>query len=795
MRGVRWLALLVTLLAFALRLWRVERLGDLEFDEIVSVRYASLDAGELIASLSRALFEHPPLYYLILGGWLALSGALPATEQGDLLARLLSVFPGTLLVPLTYAAGVRLTGSKAGFVAAALVAAAPLPLFYSREARMYELVACLGLAGTWLFLRAAHRGSPSRWLAFAIVGAATALVHYSGLLLVIALPFSMLTRPRQESTRPALLAVGAVALAATGWILGASGVRGSLPALDAGHLVGAPAAVWHVIRELAGGPESGGTRTILAGLALLALVGLGAWRGGRDTVPMVVGCAAGVFAVVFAVVLGKPVQARYALAGVPFMYLLAGTAIAHRAPTARGLAAGMLVLGTLPWAVTYYGSYKRADYGDITRRIATHERAGDAILLTGPWQAWYFDYYYPRTGGTILHHVLPRNAPPALDPDRAAVELAELQAGHRRVWLVQAGLAQADPTGFVERWLGRSAWPALREAQQTAVLSLYALHAPEERRPLHSVELGETVRLIGGWVEGEDVPAAEVVRLSLELELLRETSAPLRASVRLVGADGQRLTTDFDLIDVAREGRPINQWQLGERVTLRRGVWVPVSANPQPYDVRMVLYDGATLTPLEPSAGATGSGGEVSIGAVFITQTRAQQPPPEGEYERVDRTFGGGDDFDALSLVGVRWHQRDSMVAPLKFDLLWRVDGTTGALHRTRLTVRDADGRVWMDTIEPLFSGSFPIHDWRPSETLGERRVLDLTALPDGDFRVGMRLLDGRGRQVPVAGVGAPDEVELTRVVRPRRHSPNDWLTEQVGRVTRRVAPLLSYLS
>jgi mannosyltransferase len=795
MRGARSAALAITLLAFALRMWRIEALGDLEFDEIVSVRYAALSPGELLTTLSSALFEHPPLYYLTLGGWLALAGTPAATQQGDLLARLLSVFPGALLVPLTYGFGVSTLGRRVAVAGATLVSFGPLPLFYSREARMYELVACLGLASAWLFVRALDRGSPGRWLAFALAGAGAVLVHYAGLLVVLVLPVFLLARSRRASPRPALIAVGAVTLAALGWAASATGVRESLPALQVAHLAHVPGALWQVLRELAGGPESGGARTAIAALALCGLAALGMWRGGLASVPSMAACSAGLLAVVFAVALGKPVQARYALAAAPFAYLLAGTAIARRAPAASALTAALLVLGVLPWAVTYYTSYRRSDYGDITRRIATHERPGDGILLTGPWQAWYFDYYYPRTRGDILHRVLPRNAPPALDPESAAVELADLQAGHRRLWLVQAGLEQADPTGFVEGWLRRHAWPALREAQQTAVLSLYALHPPEVRRAVRSVDFGGVVRLSGGWVDGEEVPATDVVRLSLDFEMLRVTQSPLRVSLRLVGADGQRLATDFDLNDVDAQDRPVTEWQPGGRVTVRQGIWVPVSANPQPYDIRIVLYEAASVVPLAPSGGAIGVGGEVSIGAVYVTQTRAQQPPPEGTYDRIDRTFGGGDTFDVLHLVGARWHQRDSSSGPLRLDLLWRIDGATGTLHRTRLTVRDARGRVWLDTIEPLFSGSFPIHDWRPNETLGERRVLDVSSLPEGDYRVGLRLVDDRGREVPVSGTAAAGaEVEVARLQRPPRPDPGEWLTGQLTRVERRLAPVIAML-
>jgi hypothetical protein len=109
--------------------------------------------------------------------------------------------------------------------------------------------------------------------------------------------------------------------------------------------------------------------------------------------------------------------------------------------------------------------------------------------------------------------------------------------------------------------------------------------------------------------------------------------------------------------------------------------------------------------------------------------------------------------------------------------------------------VRDARGRVWLDTVAPLFSGSFPIHDWRPNETLGERRVLDLSALPHGEYRVGLRLIDERGREVPVSGVsGVGVEVQVAHVRRPQRPPPGEWLTGQLARVERRLAPELAVL-
>jgi hypothetical protein len=782
-------ALALTLLGFALRLLHLSTLGDLEFDEIVSVRYAALAPDELLRRLSAAVFEHPPLFYLLLGGWRGLAGG------SDMLARFLSILPGTLTIPLVYAAGRRLFGARAGLVAALLVAVSPLPVFYSREVRMYGLVACLALASFWLCLRALGRPrGAGNWAAYGLLAGGAALVHYAGLLVLLAQPAVVLLAggTARHRLRPLLVAAGVVALGAAAWALGSSGVRESLPALDARNLAAVPGALWHAWRELAGGPELPGWWTLFSGLALAALVVLGMTRRGAGTSLLRTSFCAGLLALVIAVVLGKPVQARYLLPASSFVYLLAAGAMMRRPGPGAVLLGVTLCFGALPFWATYYGSYRRADYSDITSRIATLERSDDAILLTGPWQAWYFDYYYPQGGGQLLHRVLPENAPPALEPAQARRELEDFTGARRRLWFVQAGLAQADPTNFVERWLRQHAWPALREAHQNAVLSLYALQAPEVKRALRPMEFGGAIRLAGGWVDGDEIPAADVARLWLEFETLHPLEGSYKASLRVVGADGQRVTTDFELSDV-NDGRPAATWRPGERVGIRRGVWLPVSTNPQPYDLRLVVYDGATLTPLEPKAmdGAplsAGAGGEAPVGGLYVTQSRAKLPPPPDTVAPVGRSFGGGDEFDTITLAGVRWHQDDPSAGPLLFDLLWRVGGTSGTAHESRVSVVDAGGNVWLDEARPLFSGAFNMHDWRDAETLGERRALDFSSLPAGRYTMAVRLIDARGRQLPVDGeVG---QAQLLSVQLPYERP----ISQRVAGVTRRVTDLATRL-
>jgi 4-amino-4-deoxy-L-arabinose transferase-like glycosyltransferase len=809
----------IVLLGFALRLWRLAQLGDLEFDEIVSVRYAALPGPALVPLLAGALFEHPPAFYLALGWWRTAFGT------ADGVARLFSVLPGTLSIPLAYAVSRRLFaapseaglgGRRPALLAALLVAVAPLPLFYSREARMYALVAALGLASLWLFLRglapspprpaeSAGRGASRSglWIAYTLVGAVTAYVHYLGALQIAgqALAAVLVRRRAPWALRPVAFSTAAVAALALPWALVAQGTRASLPALAPANLAALPGAIWGAWRDLAAGPEAAGVAATIGALALFGLAVAGLPRRPVPRTVTAVSLGTGLAGLVFAVALGKPVQARYVLPVAPLVFILAANTLSRSARLALAGAVGLLA-GFLPFWWHYYGDYARADYSAITRRVAALERPGDGVLLTGPWQAWYFDYYYPRSGGALSHEVLPLNAPPALDPAAADRRLEAIAQEHRRLWFVQAGLAQADPTNYVERWLLRHAWPATREAHQNAVLSQYALQPPRVTRPLRPVTFGDRLRLVEGSVDGEEVPAGDVVRLTLELEALRPLPADYKASLRLAGLDGQRTAVDFDLVDRQDEDeRGTSGWAPGTRVTVRRGIWAPASLGPQPYSVRLVVYDPGTLAPLvpdgSPSAGAEGltPDGEAPVGDVYVTQSLAALPAgAETPYRPLPRRFGGGDDFDAVDLVGVRPGQSDPGAGPLGFDLLWRLGGLSGTEHRSTISVVDAAGTVWAEETRPLFGGTFAMHDWREGETLAERRTIDLTALPPGHYRVQVGLVDARGRPLPLAGPGPSAEgaaVDVAAYDLPYHRPLTERIAARIDRLSGRLGGLL----
>jgi hypothetical protein len=208
------------LAAFALRAWRVG-LPALTSDEAFSWRLTRHPLGDMLARA--ALDVHPPLYYVLLDGWLALLGDAPAALRG------LSVVAGVLVVPLAFllvAEARRLDGQGHGrgaaLLAAALVALHATQVMQSRNARMYALGAALGAAGAWVLLRA-HRATARRgawWALWGLVAAAAAGTHYYLALTVAAQGAWAIaaTRDGRTRAREVLLGAGVAALAFAPWV-------------------------------------------------------------------------------------------------------------------------------------------------------------------------------------------------------------------------------------------------------------------------------------------------------------------------------------------------------------------------------------------------------------------------------------------------------------------------------------------------------------------------------------------------------------------------------------------------
>ncbi len=165
-----WLMLLITGLAFGLRVVGLDR-QSLWYDEAFSLAVAGTDWPTFWAALlSDAV--HPPGYYLLLRGGLSLFG------DSEFALRFLSVVAGVLAVPLIYQLGRSLGGRRWGIVAGLLLAVNPFAWWYAQESRMYSLLLCLTITGSYTFWQLVTRPSRGTWLGLTLVSAAGFVIHY-----------------------------------------------------------------------------------------------------------------------------------------------------------------------------------------------------------------------------------------------------------------------------------------------------------------------------------------------------------------------------------------------------------------------------------------------------------------------------------------------------------------------------------------------------------------------------------------------------------------------------------------
>jgi hypothetical protein len=173
------IAVVVSLTALAATV-RFATLGrqSLWYDEAVTVgRVLRHSLGATLAEV-RGGESTPPLYYVLAWLW---TRAFGLSANG---IRSLSALAGTLTVPAAWMIGRRLRRPAAGLALAALVAANPLLVWYSQEARAYALFVLLGGLSFAAFLNA-RSGRPRALAAWGALSLLALAAHYFAVFLIV----------------------------------------------------------------------------------------------------------------------------------------------------------------------------------------------------------------------------------------------------------------------------------------------------------------------------------------------------------------------------------------------------------------------------------------------------------------------------------------------------------------------------------------------------------------------------------------------------------------------------------
>jgi mannosyltransferase len=172
---------LLALAAFAVRAASLDA-QSLWRDEVDALRFSTAPWVEMLSSFTRPGWNGP-LYFLLLRGWIALTGT------SEYAMRFFSLVFGVLCAPLVYVLGRRLFDRHTGLLAALLVSASPYLAWYGQEVKMYALVVALALTAIY-GLRRAVEGAGRRWWTVQVV--ATSLAFYSHILAALLIPVQVL---------------------------------------------------------------------------------------------------------------------------------------------------------------------------------------------------------------------------------------------------------------------------------------------------------------------------------------------------------------------------------------------------------------------------------------------------------------------------------------------------------------------------------------------------------------------------------------------------------------------------
>lgn len=189
--------------------------GQFWMDEAITTGIASHSVSAIPGILRHD--GNPPLYYVLLHGWIRLFGTSESATHS------LSLLFGLLCVPVGMWAGWTLFGRRAGLIAAVLFAFNGWLTNYAQETRMYELMALLGIVATVAFVHAFVNRRRGYLIVFAVCLALMLYTHTWGLFVVVGslaalIPAYLISEDRRALVRDALLAFVAAAILYAPWV-------------------------------------------------------------------------------------------------------------------------------------------------------------------------------------------------------------------------------------------------------------------------------------------------------------------------------------------------------------------------------------------------------------------------------------------------------------------------------------------------------------------------------------------------------------------------------------------------
>ena len=328
---------------------------------------------------------------------------------------------------------------------------------------------------------------------------------------------------------------------------------------------------------------------------------------------------------------------------------------------------------------------------------------------------------------------LPRQRP--LDEADTAAQLAAMAASHDRIWTVLWGVAESDPTRFVETWLDarslQERGPLVRERAAGAVRDA-VVHACacSSRAGPPSARTAPSRCAATGWRACRR-RAATSCSLPCSGRQTGKVSQRYKVFVHLLGP-GDTLWGQRDS-EPGGGLRPTTTWKPGETIQDNYGILVLPGTPPGEYMLEIGLYSletGARLPVRDaqgkpgrrPAAAGTGNGGP------------ARHRPRPG-FHRHDAA--GALDAGGARLLGYELVQPGGP-DPAQVVLYWQAGEAPRPDMTVSLRLTDASGRqVWTSAGRPVL-GVYPSSRWQAGEIVRDPHPMNVAGLASGRYGLTM---------------------------------------------------------
>jgi len=585
--GARFIPFACLGLAAGLRLYQVGG-PALRGDEGFSARFVTQPLPALLSALSTGE-PNPPLYWLVLRGWMQVAG------DSELALRWPSVLAGLLTVALIYRLMRAWWGHTPAAWAMLFVALNPFLIWYAQDARAYALLTTLvlwAIERTWHALNEPQTG---HWWQAGLLWWLALFTHYfAGLPLILLVVAGALTaRTRRVAGRGLLLLAG-IGLAYLPWAL-------YVAPLLIGHSKGwiAPItafdAFWRTVTVMSVGVGSAGATELLrwfgGGLAsgLIALGGWVAWRLRSSATTWLLLFGPGVPLSLWLISLSRPVFVeQYFIFSLPCLIGLAALGLSRvRQPALKALLVVILSCVALASLKNYYfnDAYAKShNWPGVMAYLEATQRANEVIVLNLPDPAFYYYYH-----GLSPVEASPTDALEHVGQPATIAQLERLRDRYDHIRFFFAPNVGYDPDGFVGEWLAM----CCEKTSDTFVYKqrVQSFDTPRgalAARQTYGVEFADGINLTGYRVVNSTIAPGETIHLTLFWEAREPISHAYTVFVHLLAPDGFNLA---NADSPPRNGTaPTDHWRPTEPMVDPHPIQLTPDFPPGVYQIEIGLY-------------------------------------------------------------------------------------------------------------------------------------------------------------------------------------------------------------